>query len=275
VTMKDSNKKKSDSQPSAPQSSGSNRTGSARSPDDARAVVEGAGAGVPAASLDASELARARSAEARAAQPVGQPPQAGRADGADGLDAEEVARMQTEQGTLLLDFIGERLALERTGVRLYEALLAKLDAAERYPGRPARAEVALLRDQMLAHFHLLTNAVERLGGDPTAVTPAADVMGNVANGLVQAITDPRTTFPQGLRLLVAGELIAKDAWEMLVDITERVGLPDLAQQFQRAADEDEEHLAAVRTWLRRAFESLGAFDRDAPADQPAEAPAAP
>jgi rubrerythrin len=250
-----------------PAAAGENRTGTERNPADARKLVEGAGAGVPQASLDAQKLGAARAAAAKQADTVGSPPR-GRADSS-GRGA-----IASDQKSLLLDFLGERLAFERTGTRLYEALLAKAEAAARYPGRPARAEVALLRDQELAHFNLLTTAIERLGGDATALSPSADVTGMVGNGLLQAITDARTTFTQALKVMVGVELMDKDAWETLVDIAERIGLPDLVASFQQAADQEEEHLAVVRTWLRRALENDAGFTREVPVDA-AAAPAPP
>jgi rubrerythrin len=248
---------------------GDNRTGIDSAPADALAMVEGASAGVPNASLDQQALNAARAAEAAQAEPVGRMPRRRRVPGG---SPELRAAIDQEQGALLLDFLGERLAFERTGTRLYEALLSKLEAAERYPGRPARAEVALLRDQELAHFQLLSAAIEQLGGDPTALTPSADVNQQVASGLLQAVTDPRTTFPQALKLMVTVELMEKDSWETLVDIAERIGLAAMAAEFLQAGDQEEEHLAAVRTWSRRALESEAAFARDAPAEDAAATP---
>ena len=183
------------------------------------------------------------------------------------MSDEQRAHIEGDQGTVLLDLLGERLAFERTAMGLYEALLTKLEAAQRSPGRPARAEVALLREQELAHFQLLGGAIERLGGDPTALTPSADIGGIVSKGLLQAITDPRTTFTQALRIMVSVELMDKDAWETLVDLAERIGLPDLAAELLHAGDREEEQLAVVRTWLRRALEAEAGFAREAPPDE--------
>src|SRR6185436_16760970 len=103
-----------------------NRTGMARSPADGKDLASGAAAGVPQASLDARALAAARAAEARGADRAGTlPPR--RAP--QGLEPEQAARVQGVPGSLLIDLLGERLAAERTGARLHEALLAKVDSA--------------------------------------------------------------------------------------------------------------------------------------------------
>lgn len=45
---------------------------------------------------------------------------------------------------------------------------------------------------------MLSEAIVDMGGDPTAQTPCADVSAVAAMGLIQVLTDPRTTLAQGL-----------------------------------------------------------------------------
>src|SRR5262249_55574852 len=107
---------------------------------------------------------------------------------------------------VLLDKLGERLAFERTGTRLYDALLAKHDASPGWPGGPSRADLARFRAEELAHFEMLRRCIEEMGADPTAQTPSADVIGVASSGILQVITDPRTTLPQSLSALLTAEL---------------------------------------------------------------------
>jgi len=243
--------------------SGGNRTGMGHAPGEARQAAEGAAAGVPQAAVDSRGLEAARASEARNADAVGSMPTQGRAAR---LDPELAARVRSAAGGMLLDFLGERLTAERTHARLYETLLAKLEASGSAPGRPERAALALLREQALNRFHLLTSAIERLGGDATAVTPSADLTATVNAGVLQAMNDQRITLAQGMKLMVGALVVAKDAWETLVDIAERVGVQDMGLELQHAMDQVEENLASMRTWLRRALEHDGDFDHDAPAD---------
>ena len=87
---------------------------------------------------------------------------------------------------------------------------------------------------------LLAEALEKLGADPTAMTPCADLTGVTGMGLVQVLTDPRTTLTQALDAILIAELTDVDAWAVLIDLAER---------FRQAAAEEEVHLERVRGWV--------------------------
>jgi rubrerythrin len=150
---------------------------------------------------------------------------------------------------LYLDKLGERLAFERTGVRVYESLLAKLDVEGNFDGGPERAELERFREQELAHLRSLCECVLSVGGDPTALTPSADLAAVMTAGVCSVVTDPRTTLIDCLHALLFLELADNDAWEMLVEIAHAAGEPEVAERFADHCDEEEEHLEAVRRWL--------------------------
>jgi hypothetical protein len=114
------------------------------------------------------------------------------------------------------------------------------------------AEVEHIRDGELRHFALLTGALEALGADPTCQTPGADASAVMSIGLVQTLTDPRTTIAQGLEALLTAELVDNASWELLIQLTEQAGQDELAARFRAALDEEAEHLVKVRGWLTRA-----------------------
>jgi rubrerythrin len=239
MTMKPSTK---------PTDMGANRTGIKTSPANAKKLREGAAAAVPKASVEAAGLAALRAEISSECEPVGTVPPPASLKGA--VKA-AVKAIQGEKLNVLLDLIGERLAFERTGVRLYDALLAKLEAADPHPAGPSRSDLETIREQELAHFHLLASVCEELGGDATAVTPAADIIGVASSGLVKVATDPHTTFNQALKAALIAELADNDGWTMLSELATQLELTDVAQQFDQAADEEEEHLVNVRNWLER------------------------
>jgi len=225
---------------------GFNRTGIAASPADSKRLVEGAVQGVPSAALSADAIIRVRSEIAREAEPIGTMPPPASIKGA---VKTVVEALKGEKATVLIDQMAERLAFERTGTRLYEALMVKLAGADPRPGGPTAAELTQIRDDELAHFQLLKGAIETLGGDPTAVTPSADVVAVASRGWVQVLTDPRTTLNEGLKIILAAELTDNDGWRTLIDLASRMDQDDLAEQFQVAAQEEDEHLALVREWV--------------------------
>jgi hypothetical protein len=91
--------------------------------------------------------------------------------------------------------------------------------------------------------------LQSLGADPTAQTPAADLVGIQGMGLMQALTDPRTNFVQALCTILIAELADNDGWEMLINLATPAGLDDLVERFRAAREEEDKHLDQVRTWL--------------------------
>jgi hypothetical protein len=222
-----------------------NRTGIQTAPARARDMAKGTGA-PPAEPLQASALALARAELSEQAPPVGTMPVPGSLRGA----AKALGKaLSGERAAVLLDKLGERLAFERTGVRLYDAILAKMPAARLSEGTLTVEEVRRFRDEELAHLHLVKEALETLGGDPTATTPCADVAGVASMGIGQVLTDPRTTLTQCLDALLAAELTDNDGWKILIAMAEASGQDELAERFTGALAEEDHHLASVRAWI--------------------------
>lgn len=149
----------------------------------------------------------------------------------------------------LVDKAAERLAFERTGVRLYDAMIHKLDAASSFAGGPSKADVQAIRDEELQHALMLSSALEQLGADPTALTPSADLVAMESTGLGTVLADPRTTVGQCLHALLVAELADNEGWMLLRTLAEEMGHVDLASRFAAAEEDEERHLALVRTWL--------------------------
>ncbi|MFN2646857.1 MAG: ferritin Dps family protein [Burkholderiales bacterium] len=151
---------------------------------------------------------------------------------------------------LLMDKLGERLAFERSGTRLYDALIAKCEA-DASAGLPLK-DLQHIRDEEAKHFALVGAAIQSLGGDPTAQTPCADVAGVEGMGLMQVLSDPRTNVAQGLHAILVAEMTDNVAWEELIELTMQVGNDDLVARFSKARDEEQEHLEKVQAWYKEA-----------------------
>jgi rubrerythrin len=154
-----------------------------------------------------------------------------------------------EQPTLFMDKLGERLAFERSGTRLYEALISKYDAFGSFAGGPSKADLEHICEEEHRHFMMLQAAIEQRGGDPTAVTPAANLSATASQGIPQVIVDPRTTLLQSLEAVLIAELFDNACWETLVELAQQAGENDLVPQFEQAHTTEQEHLRKVRTWL--------------------------
>lgn len=246
-----------------------NRTGGSVSPGLLGELIEATEETHPSAPGDASEIAKVRMDYAERAEPPGSmPPPVGAAGARARAALAETGMM------VLLDKLGERLAFERSGVRLYDALLSKHDVHGSWPGGPSRAELEEIRQEEHAHFLMLAKSLEELGADPTAVTPSANLHSVVGKGLPAALSDPRTTLRDGLEAVLVAELVDNDRWENLVDLAHVLARNDLAQRAEAALAEEEEHLARVRGWLGQALANATHASPDAFAHKVRAVPAA-
>jgi rubrerythrin len=242
-------------QKTKPTELGQNRTGVQTAPARTKEMLENTEA-MPADPRGAHAAALERAELSSEAPPIGTMPLPANVKGAVKAAAKAV---KGEHAPVFLDKLGERLAFERTGVRIYDAVLAKLPASRKTEGTLTSEALAAIRDEELAHFHLCREAMEKMGGDPTAVTPSADVMGVASTGLLQVVTDPRVTLTQALDALLTAELTDNDGWKLLISMAEALGQEDLARRFTDALAAEDRHLQMVRAWLSERLQvQLGA-----------------
>ena len=230
---------------------GANRTGVQTAPMRAKEMLENTQAVAADPEGAAAAIATARAELSQRAPPVGTMPVPGNLKGA---AKTAMKALKGEKATVFLDKLGERLAFERTGVRLYDAVLAKMPASRTSEGTLSAEDMRHFRDEELAHMHLVKEAIEKLGGDPTAVTPCADLKGVEGMGLVQVVTDPRTTLTQCLDTILTAELADNDGWKILIAMAEALGQDELARRFADALAEEDRHLQAVRSWIAERLE---------------------
>lgn len=223
---------------------GVNRTGIDMSPLHSKAMISGAKELTPDNSnLDGQIITAIERQYIETASAVGSVPMPGTLRGALKSAMDKFAGRNPE---VLLNKLGERLAFERSGVRLYEAAIRKCEAL----GTSALplAELKEIRDEEAEHFRILKEAMVTLGADPTAQTPDADVSGVTAMGFQKVLTDPRTTISQCLQALLGLELADNAAWELLIALADEMELDPLADRFRHALSQEESHVQRVRNW---------------------------
>ena len=224
---------------------GGNRTGLQTSPLHGKEMIESAAAPL-IESEDAADLAAVRREYILEAEPLGSMPAPATLKGAAKSGAKMLAGKRPH---VFIDKLAERLAFERGGARLYDAVLAKFHANAAELPTAAVAEVERIRDDEARHALLIVDCIEKLGADPTAQTPSADLVGVETMGLIQAATDPRTTLAQTLHAALAAELVDTAGWETLIALAENVGQDEMAEQFRGALQQETRHLAMVRRWF--------------------------
>ncbi len=208
-----------------------NQSGMQTAPDAGEAMLENTKLTKPRKG-DERDLAKIRLEYAKDAGPVGTIPEP----------------VPPGIAAMLMDKLGERLAFERAGTRLYDALMVKCASS----GIVAAKEVKHIRDEEAMHFALVGAAIQSLGGDPTAQTPSADVAGVEGMGLMQVLNDPKTTVAQALHAILVAEMTDNAAWEELIELTSQAGNDDLVARFTKARDNELEHLEKVQGWYKAA-----------------------
>jgi rubrerythrin len=225
---------------------GMNKTGGATAPQRLQEMLSGVEPFLPQSMGSAQAIADVRIAYATEAEPVGSVPMPASFAG---TVKTAVKAITGANPTLFVDKLGERLAFERSGVRLYEAVLSKYDAYGSFSGGPSREDLRQILNDEFSHFAMLSQAMEQLGGDPTAVTPSANLQATMSMGIIQVLTDPRTTLLQSLEGILLAELADNDCWEALGELASQAGEDELEARFLRAYAREQEHLNKVRMWL--------------------------
>lgn len=224
---------------------GLNRTGISAHPVQSKKEMEGAEQRPPSSPGDASAIGKVRQEFSREVDGLGSvPPPTPK-----GMVKAAVGLMKGRRATVFIDKLGQRAGFERTGVRLYEAALSKLDVFGTWEGGPSREQLEKIRRDELSHFALVKRTIEKLGGDPTVLTPAAELQANLSEGVPRMLVDPRVNLLQSLDGLLVAELVDNASWELLIQLARELGHQEIAEDFQRALDAEQEHLALVRSWL--------------------------
>lgn len=240
---------------------GHNRTGIQMSPMDTADMLAGAddiADAIAPTEVDADLLtadsraaladAQVRGSYALEADSLGSVPVPGTLKG---VAKSGVDMLTGKRPQVLIDKLGERLAFERGGVRLYDGLLVKCEAMGDALTEEDAASLQRFRDEEAEHFALVAAAIEELGGDPTAQTPCADLVGVESMGLVQAMSDPRTSLLQGLHVMLDAELIDNASWELLVKLARAAGHDAIADRFAIAVQQEAVHLQTLTGLVSR------------------------
>ena len=230
---------------------GLNRTGLQMSPNHAREMLEVPQLPQNEAAVEqvsgpvGQELSTTRLDYIAMADPLGSVPAPATLKGA----AKSGAKMLTgRRPQVFIDKLAERLAFERGGARLYDAVYTKAIAQANELDIVSAEELMEIRNAEADHAQLIKECMESLGADPTAQTPCADLVGVETMGLLQVVSDPRTTLAQTLHAALAAELIDNEGWENLMTMAREMGHYDMADRFKAALDEEAVHLTKVRGW---------------------------
>ena len=232
----------------SPQSMGMNRSGIDLSPQGAEEMIKAVHEFPPSSGGNEMTLAQLRAPYLAEADPVGSIPLP---DTLKGAVKSGMQKLLGRHAEVLSDKLAGRLAFERTGTRLYDALIGKCMTRKDEATTLTVDQLHQFRAEEAAHLGLCWDALLQLGADPTAVTPMADTNAVASIGLMQVVADPRMTIAQSLHAIHVAELTDNDGWRLLIKLARELGQDDMAGRFQAALEEEDRHLASLRGWMEQ------------------------
>lgn len=233
---------------------GANKTGIDTSPEDSKKMLEASNDHLMpdiAGSEGGTKVKSFSKFYLENAEPLGSVPMPATLKGM----AKSTMKMVTgHHPQVFVNKLGERLAYERAGVRMYEKLIVKC----RHAAEQELTEISVPIDKLehfkseeQEHFEILKHCLEKLGCDPTAMTPDADASAVASEGLMKVIVDPRTSVSQTLQAILALELTDNAAWDLLVKLAKDMGMDDMAKKFEHALKQEDDHLKHVQQWYEK------------------------
>lgn len=223
---------------------GLNKTGMQMHPMHSKELLESMEE-MPAEQPDGRAIAELRTMYIEESEGIGSIPAPASAKGAVSTGAQILTGHRPQ---VFIDKLAERLAFERAGTRLYDALITKFLARSDELPSVSVDELMEIRNDEARHFLLIKECIESLGADPTAQTPSADVVGVQTAGLVQTVTDPRISLAHSIHAALAAELVDNAGWETLILLARETGQDDMVERFSEALEQEEAHLAKVSSW---------------------------
>lgn len=227
---------------------GHNRTGTHTSSGRSDEMQQEMDSFAPSSTGSSHGLGMIRVMQAKQAEAMGSLPEG------NGLDLSEANQLTA----MVVDKLGERMAFEASGTRLYEALVSKHEAFGSFDGGPSREDLIEILNEEHRHYHMVVDQIRTMGGDPTVVTPGADLVSTLSQGILAVITDPRANFLQSLQAIQLAEMADNEGWSTLTTLARQAGEFQLGDACEAAWQTEESHLSKVRGWL-------GAGHRDAAA----------
>ena len=158
----------------------------------------------------------------------------------------------------VIDMLAERLQFERSGVKLYDAVLKKMQSSREPTISKMLDQMQEHRDQEKEHEEWLEECIRQLGGDAKQLTEKAKLVTQESKGIEEVIMKD-AEIPHLFHALLAAELVDNAGWDLLVDLADEADDTKAKREFKKRLHEEEEHLILVREAMKKfaAHEVLG------------------
>jgi bacterioferritin (cytochrome b1) len=148
----------------------------------------------------------------------------------------------------VIDLLNERLAFERTGVKLYDTLLARLHLSTEPSIEGLVEQVQEQRDEEKEHEEWLEEQIRALGGTAHALSEHA-VLAQAESEGVERVVRRDDNIAHDFHALLTAELADNAGWDLLVQLADELGDSKAKKEFKKRLHEEEKHLLFVRKTL--------------------------
>jgi bacterioferritin (cytochrome b1) len=158
----------------------------------------------------------------------------------------------------VIDVLAERLQFERSGVKLYDAIIAKMKQSQEPAIAKMLDQMQEHRDQEKEHEEWLEECIRKLGGDDEQLTDKARLVAQESKGIEEVIMkDPEISHL--FHALLAAELVDNAGWDLLVQLADEAEDTKAKREFMKRLHHEEEHLILMREAMKKlsAHEILG------------------
>jgi bacterioferritin (cytochrome b1) len=155
----------------------------------------------------------------------------------------------------LLDVLSGRLAFERTGVKLYDRVIEKIERQAQPRYLAILDQLREIRVEEKEHEEWLEAQIRALGGNPAEKSEMAQLEAEEGSGIESVILDGHSKPIHLLHALLAAELADNAGWDVLVKLAGDAGDAAAKIEFARRMAEEAKHLLFIREVVLRSAES--------------------
>jgi ferritin-like metal-binding protein YciE len=160
-------------------------------------------------------------------------------------------RLAEKNPQQVIDLLCERLAFERSTVKLYDRILEALRGAADASTRDLHATMQKHRQEEDDIAGWLEGRIRELGGDAGVQTDLARLATREAQGIEEVAANDAADVTHLLHALLAVEGVDNAGWELLVDLANAAGDDRAKRELERRHRQETQHLAFVRHAIER------------------------
>jgi ferritin-like metal-binding protein YciE len=151
----------------------------------------------------------------------------------------------------VVDLLSERLAFERSTVRLYDRILETLRGSTEAAARDLHATMLKHRGEEEEAARWLEGRIRELAGDGGAETDLGRLATREARGIEEVADADGADATHLFHALLAVEGVDVAGWELLVELAEGAGDARARHDLERHLRRERQHLAFVRRAIER------------------------